>query len=61
MTLSMPNSEEQEEVEQWCKDETCVFARIHRTIRDIGKATHTLYIDIAGPLVTSDDGFTFFW
>ena len=34
--------------------------RIHRTIRDINKATHTLRIDIAGPLATSDDDFTYF-
>ena len=107
MTLTIPNSEEQEEIEQWCKDELvslpwsdlpvsngsilplsepelqelaehvhsghvkksnlcrgCLEAegprRIHRTIRDIDKATHTLHIDIAGPLVTSDDGFTYF-
>ena len=94
MTLTMPNSEEQEEIEQWCKDELvslpwsdlpvsngsilplsepelqelaehvhsghvkksnlcrgCLEAegprRIHRTIGDIDKATHTLHIDIA--------------
>ena len=35
--------------------------RIRRTIMDIDKATHTLHIDIAGPPVTSDGGFTFFW
>ena len=34
--------------------------RIHRTIRDIDKATHTLHIDIAGPLIVSDDGFAYF-
>ena len=34
--------------------------RVHRTIRDIDKATHTLHIDIAGPLTLSDDGFTYF-
>ena len=34
--------------------------KIHRTIRDIDKATHTLHIDIAGPLAVSDDGFAYF-
>ena len=34
--------------------------RTHRSIRDIDKATHTLHIDIAGPLVTSNDSFTYF-
>ena len=34
--------------------------KIHRTIRDIDRATHTLHIDIAGPFTTSDDGFTYF-
>ena len=33
---------------------------IHRKIRDIDRATHTLHIDIAGPFTTSDDGFTYF-
>ena len=33
--------------------------RIHRTIRDIDKATHTLHIDIAGPHIVSDDGFAY--
>ena len=31
--------------------------RMHRTARDVGKATHTLHIDIAGPLTLSDDGY----
>ena len=30
--------------------------RIHRSIRDVDKATHVLHIDIAGPLTLSDDG-----
>ena len=34
--------------------------RIHRTIRDIDKATHVLHIDIAGPLTRSDDSFSYF-
>ena len=34
--------------------------KIHRTIRDIDKATHTLHIDVAGPLAVSDDGFAYF-
>ena len=34
--------------------------KIHRTVRDIDKATHTLHIDIAGPLAVSDDGFAYF-
>ena len=31
--------------------------RIHKTIREVDKATHVLHIDTAGPLTTSDDGF----
>ena len=34
--------------------------RIHRSIRDVDKATHVLHIDIAGPLTLSDDGYTHF-
>ena len=34
--------------------------RIHRSIRDVDKATHVLHIDIAGPLTLSDDGYTYF-
>ena len=34
--------------------------QVHRTVRDIDKATHTLHIDIAGPCTTSDDGFAYF-
>ena len=34
--------------------------RVHRSIRDIDKATHVLHIDIAGSLPLSDDGFTYF-
>ena len=34
--------------------------KIHRTIREIDRATHALYIDIAGPFTTSDDGFAYF-
>ena len=34
--------------------------KIHKSVRDIDKATHTLHIDIAGPLVTSDDGYVYF-
>ena len=107
MTLSMPTAEEQQEIEDWCRDETvslpfsdlpcsdgsilplspveleelsehvhsghatksnlcrgCLEAegprKIHRSIREIDRATHTLHIDIAGPLVTSDDGFAYF-
>ena len=28
--------------------------RMHRSVRDVDKATHTLHIDIAGPLTLSD-------
>ena len=34
--------------------------KMHRSVRDIDKATHVLHIDIAGPLTLSDDGFTYF-
>ena len=34
--------------------------KIHRSIRDIDKATHTLHIDIAGPFAPSDDGYSYF-
>ena len=34
--------------------------RLHRTIRDVDKATHVLHIDISGPFPTSDDGFSYF-
>ena len=34
--------------------------RIHRIVKDVDKATHVLHIDIAGPLITSDDDFTCF-
>ena len=34
--------------------------RIHRRVRDFDKATHTLHIDIAGPLTKSDDGYVYF-
>ena len=34
--------------------------KIHRTIGDVDRATHTLHIYIAGPFTTSDDGFTYF-
>ena len=34
--------------------------RIHRSIRDVDKATHVLHIDIAGPLTLSDDGYSYF-
>ena len=34
--------------------------KIHRSVRDIDKATHTLHIDIAGPFTTSDDGHSYF-
>ena len=34
--------------------------KVHRTVRDIDRATHTLHIDIAGPFTTSDDGYTYF-
>ena len=34
--------------------------RVHRSIRDVDKATHVFHIDIAGPLRLSDDGFTYF-
>ena len=29
-------------------------------MRDVDKATHTLHIDIAGPITRSDDGFNYF-
>ena len=34
--------------------------RIHRRIRDVDRATHVLHIDIAGPLIESNDGFHYF-
>ena len=35
--------------------------RIHRSSRDVDRATHVLHIDIAGPFfATSDDGFAYF-
>ena len=34
--------------------------RVHRTVRDVDKATHTLHIDIAGPITRSDDGYNYF-
>ena len=34
--------------------------RIHKRIRDVDRATHVLHIDIAGPLVQSNDGFYYF-
>ena len=34
--------------------------RIHRRVRDIDKATHTLHIDMAGPLTKSDVGYVYF-
>ena len=34
--------------------------RIHRRVRDVDKATHTLHIDIAGPLTKSEDGYVYF-
>ena len=34
--------------------------RLHKTVRDIDSTTHTLHIDIAGPVTTSEDGFTRF-
>ena len=34
--------------------------KIHRSIRDIDKATHTLHIHIAGPFAPSDDDYSYF-
>ena len=34
--------------------------KTHRGARDADKATHTLHIDIAGPLPDSDDNYTYF-
>ena len=34
--------------------------RIHRSIRDIDRATHVLHIDLAGPMVTSEDNYHYF-
>ena len=34
--------------------------KLHRTVREVDRATHTLHIDIAGPFTVSDDGFTYF-
>ena len=34
--------------------------RMHQSVRDVDKATHTLHIDIAGPLTLSDDGYSYF-
>ena len=44
-----------------CKSclEAEVPGRIHRSICDVDKATHVLHIDIAKPLTSSEDGFTY--
>ena len=34
--------------------------RTHRSIRDIDRATHVLHIDLAGPMVTSEDNYHHF-
>ena len=34
--------------------------KIHRGVKDVDKATHTLHIDIAGPLPDSDDNYSYF-
>ena len=34
---------------------------MHRSICDIDKCSHVLHIDIAGPMPTSEDGFSYFW
>ena len=33
--------------------------RTHRGVRDVDKATHTLHIDVAGPLPDSDDNYSY--
>ena len=33
--------------------------KVHRTVRDMDRATHALHIDIAGPFTTSDSGFAY--
>ena len=67
------SSEEMEELKQHiasghltkshlCKG--CLVAegprRVHRTVRDVDRATHVLHIDIASPLSSSDDGYIYF-
>ena len=34
--------------------------KTHRTVRDVDKASHVLHIDIAGPSLSSDDGYSYF-
>ena len=34
--------------------------KVHRTVRDADKASHVLHIDIAGPFLSSDDGYSYF-
>ena len=34
--------------------------KLHRGVRDVNEATHTLHIDIAGPLPDSDDNSSYF-
>ena len=34
--------------------------KLHRIVREVDLATHTLHIDIAGPFTVFDDGFTYF-
>ena len=34
--------------------------KVHRTVRDVDKASHVLHIGIAGPLLSSDDGYSYF-
>ena len=107
MTLTLPDDDELDALEEWCREEFvslspaelpasdgvllplspteqqelddhlqtghlkktnlcrgCLDAegprKTHKSVRDIDKATHTLHIDIAGPLVTSDDGYVYF-
>ena len=33
---------------------------VHRTVRDVDTASHVLHIDITGPFLSSDDGYSYF-
>ena len=34
--------------------------KVHRTVRDVDKTSHVLHIDIAGPFLSSDAGYSYF-
>ena len=44
-----------------CPSDLAIWGpKTRRSVRDIGKATHTLHIDIAGPFTQSDGGYSYF-